>query len=163
FCMLRKILVGLIGFIILLIVLFNVAGPFVFAKILESSIGAPVRIGNVHLDLFKSSFRIQDLVVKNPKGFEGRMALIPEIFVQIDLVDLNLGIARYVEITNYKQEKIYQFPFQVHKALHNVTDPKEITQEIVVTTLKQVGMSQLTSQLNLISQDLQTQFKQNFS
>ena len=220
-----KILLYLTFFLLIVIVSFNLAGPLVFAKVLENAIGAPVKVGDVRLDMMNASFRIQDLSVKNPQGFETKtLAVIPEIFVkveprafldktihitevrlsldeitvekngrgavnlaeigavknrfsgqpesqqpsepqtqtqkgtgmklQIDAVHLNLDTARYVDAG-----KTNEFPLKVQETLHNVTNPRDITRDIVIITLKKVGMSELTSRLDVYTKGLQTQLK----
>lgn len=63
--------------------------------------------------------------------------------VQIDTVILNLGRARYVD-----QGGTRVFPIEIRNAtLRNVTDPAEITRQIVFKTLQRVGLNALTQEL----------------
>lgn len=209
-----------------LIVGLSLSSKFLLAKILETAIGAPVKISKFYLNLFSSEVGIYGLEIKNPKGFkEPTLASVPEIFIhmdlagifknrvhlrevrlnldeitversakglvnlteigavkksyqakpsenptpppsapsqapspasaqktkppafQIDTVVLSLGRARYVDFSG-AEPLIRTFPLEINNAvLKNVTDPAQITQQIVFKTLQRVGLDALTQHL----------------
>lgn len=214
------------GIVLLLII--AVAGGYFFAntllgKVMEQAIGAPVRVGRVHLGLFSSEVGIYGLRVENPEGFRERtLASVPEIFVQYDLpsfftgkphirlvrvnveeitveknpsgtvnllelkalkgpgakpasgaeppppevqidqVVLNLGEARYVDYAA-GSPVTRQFNLGVqNEVLHNVTQPQQVTKDIVVITLKKVGLAALTSGIDTLAKGWQTQITDSF-
>lgn len=194
----------------------SLSSKFLMAKMLESAIGAPVKIGRLHFDLFSSQVGIYGVEIKNPKGFqEPMLASVPELFiqvnalsffqgrvhireihlnldeitvernptgvvnltelgavkkpqaqpageapgrpaqaqkvrppaVQIDRVVLSLGRARYVDRAG-ASPVTRTFSLEIKNAtLRNVTDPAQITQQIVIKTLQRAGLSVLTQQL----------------
>lgn len=76
-----------------------------------------------------------------PPGPSTQPAKPPSI--QIDTVILNLGRARYVDPAGTRV-----FPIEIRNAtLRNVTDPAEITRQIVFKTLQRVGLNALTQEL----------------
>lgn len=67
--------------------------------------------------------------------------------VQIDRVVLSLGRARYVDRGGV-DPVTRTFPLEIKNAtLRNITDPAEITQQIVIKTLQRAGLSVLTQNL----------------
>lgn len=69
--------------------------------------------------------------------------------VQIDTVSLSLGRARYVDYTS-GQAVARTFPLEIRNSvLRDVTDPAQITQQIVFKTLQRVGMNALAQQLGV--------------
>ncbi len=215
--------------IVLLLVL-AVAGGYFFAstllgKVMEQAIGAPVKVGRVHLGVFSNEVGIYGLKVENPDGFrEKTLASVPEVYVnydlpsfftgkphiktvrlnveeitveknptgqvnllelkamksgpakpsgqasaqqpapevQIDQVVLNLGQARYVDYTT-PTPAIRQFSLGVkNEILHNVTQPQQVTKDIVVITLKKVGLAALTTGIDTLTKGWQVQIQESF-
>jgi len=217
----------------------SVSSKFLLAKILETAIGAPVKISKFYLNLFSSEVGIYGLEIKNPKGFkEPTLASVPEIFIhmdlpgifqnrihvrevrlnldeitversakglvnlteigavkkssqakpsgepappspgapsqappdarapaqkakppafQIDTVVLSLGRARYVDFSG-AEPLIRTFPLEINNAvLKNVTDPAQITQQIVFKTLQRVGLDALAQHLKQFGLDWDAQ------
>jgi uncharacterized protein involved in outer membrane biogenesis len=81
----------------------------------------------------------------------------PAIDVQIDLVDLSLGRARYVD--NSKSEQtVREFALNVkNSTFRDVTDPRQITVQVVLKTLRQVGLNALTPDFGQLSAGLEAQ------
>lgn len=227
----------LLIFLAVLIVAISASSELILAKVLESAIGAPVKINKFHINLFAGEIGINGLVIRNPKGFnEKLLTFIPEIFIhvdsgaifqnrihvqevrlnldeitvernqsgkinlmelgavkksakesqppagvpqpfqpsspsqkpgkpakppniQIDTVSLSLGRARYVDYS-FGQPITKTFPLEIkNEVLHNITDPAQITQQIVSKTLKRVGMNALAQQLG-VNVDLGEQWQQ---
>src|SRR5260221_76708 len=91
-----KFLLGLVTIVIVAIVAFNLFGTTLFAKVVGDAVGAPVKVGEVRLDLFGSRVRVQDLKIGNPGGFEEKtLASIPEILIAYDLKSLTSGKLRF--------------------------------------------------------------------
>lgn len=74
-------------------------------------------------------------------------AAIPE--TQIDSVALSLGRARYVEYIG-GEPSVRTFSLEIRNAvLKNVTDPADITRQIVSRTLRKIGLDAVASQLGI--------------
>lgn len=96
--------------------------------------------------------------VKRPAGKPGQKpapaekgAAAPAIEIQIQRVEISIGRARYVD----KQVGLVkEFPIEVQKAvLENVTDPAQVTQQVVKIVLQKVGMNAALSQLGNLAGD----------
>jgi hypothetical protein len=227
-----KLLLGIVAILIVVIVGFNLIGATIFSKVLTDAVGAPVKVGDVRLDLMGSRVSIQDLKIENPEGFtEKNLAVIPEISVaydlpslfkgvarlpevilnfnqvvveknqqgqinlmqlapvsqatqgkpapgqdqpetpkeeqkeagkamtvQIDKVDLSVGGAKYVDSANPSNSKELKINIE-HQILKDVTNPRQITQQIVAIILKKVGMAELTSRLDVFTKGFETDVK----
>jgi hypothetical protein len=79
------------------------------------------------------------------------------IQVTIDVVDLSIGRARYVD--NSKAEPtVREFPVEVRNAkLENVTQPDELVGQVVVETMKKVGMNAILPDWNQFGAGFGTQ------
>jgi len=74
--------------------------------------------------------------------------------VLIDAVVLSLGRARYVDSAGERK-----FALEIRNAvLKNVTDPAQITQQIVLKTLERVGLNALTQQLQSYGMNWDAQY-----
>ena len=88
----KKILLSLVLLFCTLLVVVNLFGAWMLAGVLEKAIGAPVKVGRLHIGIFTSSLGLYDFKIKNPAGFhEEMLADIHEISVQYDLLSLFRG------------------------------------------------------------------------
>lgn len=51
---------------------------------IESSLGVPVSINSIDLNVFKNYFTIKRLIIYNPPGFSGTLAEVPYVYVSYD-------------------------------------------------------------------------------
>lgn len=79
--------------------------------------------------------------------------------LQIDQVILSLGRARYVD-SGVEPPAVRELDLKVRgEVLRNVTDPQQVTKEVVIITLRKVGLAALTTDFDLLAKSLGTQFK----
>ena len=91
----------------------------------------------------KGSAKPQDAGAK-PEPAQGTK---PALAVQIDRVDLSLGRARYVE-SGTGSTTVKSFPLELkHIVLEDLTDPRQITQQIVLKTVQKIGMTAIAPDL----------------
>jgi len=92
------------------------------------------------------------------KETDGATSQAPEgkagLAVQIDKVDLSIGRARYVDASKEKPV-IREFPLGIKNAqFYNLTDPKQVTEQVIIKTVQQIGLNALMPDLSA----LQTSF-----
>lgn len=86
---LAKVLAGLLGLALVLIVVFVLCFDWIARQVMQTALGgltgSEVRIGRVEYGMYRGTMRISGLVVGNPPGFGGAPLLdLPELYLESD-------------------------------------------------------------------------------
>ncbi len=95
----KKILVGLLIVIVLLVLAKNVIAKIAIENGVGSVTGLPLKMGKFDFSLLKSNIEIKDMKLKNPRNFPADVLLdMPEIYVDYNLTDMTKGKIHLEEV-----------------------------------------------------------------
>lgn len=87
-----KFLIGIVLFFVVVVLAINLVGGQVLASSLSDVMGAPVKVRNLSLNVFKQQLGIYGIKIKNTEGFEeDAMLKIPEVYVDLNLATIFTG------------------------------------------------------------------------
>ena len=95
----KKILIGVLAAIVLLVLAKNVIAKIAIENGVGLITGLPLKMGKFDFSLLKSSVEIKDMKIKNPSHFPNDVLLdMPEIYVDFNLGDMTKGKIHLEEI-----------------------------------------------------------------
>lgn len=87
----------------------------------------------------KPSAKTDDTARKRESKPAERVLSAPALKVRIDKVDFSLGKAEYVDNAQTPPQ-VKEFPLNRHVVLNDVTDPRQVTKQVVMEVMQRVGL-----------------------